>query len=120
MSYPIEPMTQDEKRSAANLWEVGYENLIDSMRRDQKPIDRAEMAQAASLFLMAAQVKALIDVKAHLTELVDEQRKANAIAAYGSPAVEDVSEYKQARAAARAVLGLTTETVSPATETKEQ
>ncbi|MFE3081740.1 hypothetical protein [Nocardia tengchongensis] len=107
MSHPIEPMTQDEKRSAAHLWEVGYENLIDSMRRDQKPIDRAEMAQAASLFLMAAQVKALIDVKAHLTELVDEQRKANVIAAYGTGVTEDVNEYQRARAAVRAALGLT-------------
>lgn len=73
MSAPIPWPSEEEKRAVANLWEVGHEYLVDSLRSDQSWADRAYAAQTAGLFFAAAQSRSL-------AELVAELRTANLIA----------------------------------------
>ncbi|WP_029899555.1 hypothetical protein [Nocardia brasiliensis] len=53
-----------------------------------------------------ATARVLLAIEARLGELVDEQRKANVLAAYESRVIKDDSEFRQAEHIVRAVLGL--------------
>ena len=89
-----------ETLSARQLFEVGYEHLIDSQQTRATFRDRADSAHHAALYLAAAQSAALLD-------LVEAQRAANTIAAYpvDRGALETAEEYAAGRAAVRDALG---------------
>ncbi|MBF6135853.1 hypothetical protein IU501_22950 [Nocardia otitidiscaviarum] len=105
MSDPITPVSEHEKRSAANLWEVGYEYLVDSMRYGDTYTDRAHAAQTAALFFTAAQSRSLLDLVDRLDALVIEQNTGNLIAAYKSGALDSAEEYGRVRALIKGLLG---------------
>lgn len=100
-----------ETPSARQLFETGYEHIVDSMRTGttDSARERAEAAHRGAMLLAAAQAAALID-------LVEAQRAANTIAAYAHPhgAIDTPEEFRTARGTARNVLGL--DTVAEATE----
>lgn len=80
-----------ETPSPRMLFEVGYEHLADSMRRDttDSPRERAEMAHIAGLYFAAGQNSALLAIAERLAELVEQQKLGNVIAAYQCRARDD-------------------------------
>ncbi|WP_433660774.1 hypothetical protein ACQPW1_00345 [Nocardia sp. CA-128927] len=105
MSAPIPPLSAEEQRAAAHLWEVAHEYLVDSRRQDTTYREQAEAAQIAAGLFTAAQSRALIVVSELLGALVVEQHTANLIAAYNSGALDTGAEYGRVRDLINGLLG---------------
>ncbi|MGY4098076.1 hypothetical protein ACW2Q0_00690 [Nocardia sp. R16R-3T] len=115
-------MTYTEPEPGTNeyIWFVGYEHLVDSLRRDttDTPRERAESAHTAALMFASAQARALAQLADHcpqlldrLGELVEQQRIANALTGgtgYMGVLNSD-AELRPARNAVRRLLGLEVE-----------
>ncbi|WP_433592293.1 hypothetical protein [Nocardia sp. CA-145437] len=97
--------SENQKRSAAGLWEVGYEYLVDSLRVHDTYADRAHAAQTALVFFSASQSRALLDLTDRLGALVVEQHTGNLIAAYKSGALDSAEDYGRVRELIKGLLG---------------
>lgn len=89
------------------LWALGNERLTAAADETRSYGERAAITHMAGLYFASSQARSLAILAEHLPALVEQQKAGNAIAALHHPGVlEDVDEFRAARAKARQLLGL--------------